>query len=259
MPGQLRRPRARRQHQLTRPGQPPPIVDLLRAAAVPRCELRDHHPWNNKGCMSWVGAILLHAALRAPASNTSVRLAVQAPSPGQWRRAALAKHEISRFPHKERPHMPGSTTAPGRMSACNSVLNHFAFRQENGVGTQDDVDFAAKWPAYAIPCRRFADALADICARLGPMWCYPFIAVDFHHLLLAGLPAHSLLDPSRRLPDRRFWIIPAIELKKCILMQKRTSAFFWQAPQIPLVQCLNLKVLPSWNHGVRAGLRNHRG
>jgi len=47
--------------------------------------------------------------------------------------------------------------------------------------------------AYAIPCRRFAGILANACARLGAdVVCYSFIAVDFHHLLLAGLPAHSL-------------------------------------------------------------------
>src|SRR5271168_4274058 len=44
-----------------------------------------------------------------------------------------------------------------------------------------------------LPCRRFADVLADACARLGvDVGRYSFIAVDFHHLLLAGLPAHSL-------------------------------------------------------------------
>src|SRR5271168_4507970 len=44
-----------------------------------------------------------------------------------------------------------------------------------------------------LPCRRFADVLADARARLGAdVGRYSFIAVDFHHLLLAGLPAHSL-------------------------------------------------------------------
>src|SRR5262245_66199403 len=52
--------------------------------------------------------------------------------------------------------------------------------------------FAAQWLAYALPCRRFADALAGACARLGAdVGCYSFIAVDLHHLLLAGLPAHA--------------------------------------------------------------------
>ena len=93
--------------------------------------------------------------------------------------------------------MPGSTTALGRAGARYSAPVHVAFRQPNGVGTQDDVDFAAQWLAYAIPCRRFAEVLADNCARLGAdVVCYTFIVADLHHLLLAGLPAHSALDPS---------------------------------------------------------------
>ena len=44
-----------------------------------------------------------------------------------------------------------------------------------------------------LPCRRFADVLADACARLGAdVDRYSFIEVDLHHKLLAGLPAHSL-------------------------------------------------------------------
>ena len=61
------------------------------------------------------------------------------------------------------------------------------------VGTRDHNDFAARWLAYMLPCRRFADVLADACAGLGVnVGRYSFIAVDFHHILLAGLPAHSL-------------------------------------------------------------------
>ena len=92
--------------------------------------------------------------------------------------------------------MPGSTTAPGRSGARNSAPAHVAFRQRYGVGARNDVDFAAQWLAYAIPCRRFTDALADTCARLGAdVVCYSFIVVDLHHLLLAGLPAHTACDP----------------------------------------------------------------
>jgi len=95
--------------------------------------------------------------------------------------------------------MPGSQTALGRVSARNSAPVRIAFRQRNGVGAQDDVDFAAQWLAYAIPCRRFACILANACARLGAdVVCYSFIAVDLHHLLLTGLPAHSVCDPVRR-------------------------------------------------------------
>jgi hypothetical protein len=94
--------------------------------------------------------------------------------------------------------MPGSTTAPGRAGARSSAPVRIAFRQPNGVGTRDDVDFAAQWLAYAIPYRRFAEVLADNCARLGAdVVCYTFIAADLHHLLLAGLPAHSAPDPMR--------------------------------------------------------------
>jgi hypothetical protein len=63
--------------------------------------------------------------------------------------------------------MPGSTTALGRAGTRNNVPVHIAFHQQYGVGTQNVVDFAAQWLAYAIPYRRFADALTDTCARLG--------------------------------------------------------------------------------------------
>jgi hypothetical protein len=63
--------------------------------------------------------------------------------------------------------MPGSQTALGWAATRNSVPVHIAFRDRNSVGTQNDVDFAAQWLAYAIPYRRFAEVLADSCARLG--------------------------------------------------------------------------------------------
>jgi hypothetical protein len=94
--------------------------------------------------------------------------------------------------------MPGSTTAPGRPSACNDAPGRVAFHQQNGVGTQIDVAFAAQWLAYAIPCRRFDATLAGDAARLGAdVVCYSFTVADFHHLLLAGLPAHSAFHPKR--------------------------------------------------------------
>jgi hypothetical protein len=91
--------------------------------------------------------------------------------------------------------MPGATTAPGRPGTRNNAPNRVAFRHQHGVGTREKADFAAQWLAYAIPCRRFADALADTCARLGAdVVCYSFIVTDFHRLLLAGLPAHAAPD-----------------------------------------------------------------
>ena len=95
--------------------------------------------------------------------------------------------------------MPGSTTAPGQPGACNDALGRVAFHQRNGVGTQIDVAFAAQWLAYAIPYRRFDATLAGDAARLGAdVVRYSFTVADFHHLLLAGLPAHSAFHPLRR-------------------------------------------------------------
>jgi hypothetical protein len=89
--------------------------------------------------------------------------------------------------------MPGSQTTPGPAGARNSAPADFAFREVNNVGTRVYNAFAAQWLACMLPYRRFAVALADGCARLGgDVGCYSFAAVDFHHILLAGLPAHSL-------------------------------------------------------------------
>ncbi len=71
----------------------------------------------------------------------------------------LADHEISRFPSKERAHMPVSKTTPGRLGARVIAPIRVAFRQRNDVGTQDGGTFAAQWLAYALPCQRFANTL----------------------------------------------------------------------------------------------------
>ena len=91
--------------------------------------------------------------------------------------------------------MPGSSTTPGCPSACVGALGHIAFRYTDSVGTRNQFSIAAQWLACTFPCRRFADILADACARLGAdVDRYSFIAVDSHHLLLAGLPAHLSPD-----------------------------------------------------------------
>jgi hypothetical protein len=119
-------------------------------------------------------------------------MAPHLPDAGQLVGLPLAKLEISRFPCKERPYMPGSSTTPGCRSARDDAPRHIAFRNLNNVGTRNNSSFAAQWLACTLPCRRFADILADACARLGVnVDCYSFIAVDLHHLLFAGLPAHS--------------------------------------------------------------------
>src|SRR5919198_702655 len=98
--------------------------------------------------------------------------------------------EISRFPRKERLHMPGSSTTPDRPGARDGAPVRVAFRTRNSVGTRG-LAFAAQWLAYALPYRRFVGVLTDANARLGAdVDRYSFIVVDLHHLLLAGLPAH---------------------------------------------------------------------
>jgi hypothetical protein len=92
--------------------------------------------------------------------------------------------------------VPGSSTTPGRPSACVGALGHIAFRYTDSVGTRNQFSIAAQWLACTFPCRRFADILAGACARLGAdVVRYSFIVVDLHHLLLAGLPAHLCENP----------------------------------------------------------------
>ena len=57
---------------------------------------------------------------------------------------SLADHEISRFPNKERPHMPSSPTTPGRAGTRVGVPVRIAFRNTYNVGARDEVTFAAQ-------------------------------------------------------------------------------------------------------------------
>ena len=50
--------------------------------------------------------------------------------------ARLVSPVISRFPHMEPAHLPGSTTSPGWLGARVRAPRHMAFRSENGVGTR---------------------------------------------------------------------------------------------------------------------------
>jgi hypothetical protein len=98
--------------------------------------------------------------------------------------------------------MPGSLTTPGRTDARTNASVHVVFRKTEHVDTRDFQAFAAQWLAYVLPYRRFAVILADANARLGANAdCSSFIAVDFHHLLFAGLYRRtSLLDFCTREP-----------------------------------------------------------
>ena len=79
----------------------------------------------------------------------------------------MANQEISRFPCKERPYMPGSPTTPDRADARTIASARLAFRLWYDVGIRENRAYAAQWLACTLPCRRFADLLAEACARLG--------------------------------------------------------------------------------------------
>ena len=86
--------------------------------------------------------------------------------------------------------MPGSATTRDRRCARIGAHLRVAFRCDKSVGVPIDSS-AAQWLAYRRPCRRFAPGLTAYDARLGAdVVRYSFTAVDWRHLLLAGLPAH---------------------------------------------------------------------
>src|SRR5713226_10172251 len=98
--------------------------------------------------------------------------------------------EISRFPCKERLHMPGSLTTPGRPGARDDAPECVAFRHLHGVGTQNrNLSRLNGWPmrppvnASPKPSRATAHDSGPNVDR------YSFIVRDLHSLLLAGLPA----------------------------------------------------------------------
>src|SRR5208283_2547392 len=99
-----------------------------------------------------------------------------------------AKPEISRFPNKELPHMPGSSTTPGRTGTRDDAPTMLPSVKTTTSAPGLIQAFAAQWPAYVLPCRRFVVTLASANARLGAdADRYSFTVADFHHLLLAGL------------------------------------------------------------------------
>ena len=103
--------------------------------------------------------------------------------------------------------MPGSTTTPDSLIACDNATLDVAFHGMERVGVRDKNDFVAQWLACTYPYRRFGHALTGMVARLGANADrYSFIAVELHHLLLAGFsgaPRPRSRSSARR-PTRRF-------------------------------------------------------
>jgi len=98
--------------------------------------------------------------------------------------------EISRFPCKRLPRVPGSTTTQGQHVSCDIDTSRVAFCGTENIGTPN-LSYAAQYLACALPCERFASALAGTRASLGAgVARYAFTVTDFHRLPPAGLPAH---------------------------------------------------------------------
>jgi len=88
--------------------------------------------------------------------------------------------------------MPVSQTTLGHPDARVCAPDVLPSTMDNASASQIYVVFEAQWLAYALPYRRFTAALAVDSARLGAdVVRYSFIVMDFHHQLLAGLPAHT--------------------------------------------------------------------
>jgi hypothetical protein len=99
-------------------------------------------PCSSASLLLWRGLTSRARASRLRLLTFPVRTGGELPSAGR---------EISRFPRRERPHMPGSSITPGQTGARDIAPVRVAFRHENSVGTRDNSSFAAQWLAYAHP------------------------------------------------------------------------------------------------------------
>jgi hypothetical protein len=88
--------------------------------------------------------------------------------------------------------MPGSTTTRGHLSTRITRPNVLPSATRTSSAPRITDSIAARWLAYASLCRRFTSALASSRARLEVnVVRYTFIIMESHHVLPAGLPAHS--------------------------------------------------------------------
>ncbi len=107
--------------------------------------------------------------------------------------AAQASPEVSQFPREERlahARVFDHAGPDGHSRITRPPVLPSASRTASAPGAISLSRLSSL--ACTIPCRRFAHALADACARLGAdVDRYSFIVMDLHHLLLASLLAHS--------------------------------------------------------------------
>ena len=99
----------------------------------------------------------------------------------------------------------GVSDHAGPAEARADAPARMAFRYSNNVGTRDYRPVAAQWPAYTLPCRRFAGTLAGADARLGAgVDRYSFTVMDW---LISGFGVMTDCHATRaamRAPRRAF-------------------------------------------------------
>src|SRR5664280_3835676 len=143
---------------LSRPARNYPRLRIQRSSSERR---GDFNPHDSRAAQRTLWRSL------TPHVRASSATAPRLPDADQIGNVPVVGLGVSRFPRKELPHMPVSSTTPGRPSACVTALGDIAFRYTDSVGTRNQFSIAAQWLACALPYRRFADILADACARLG--------------------------------------------------------------------------------------------
>jgi hypothetical protein len=98
------------------------------------------------------------------------------------------EQEISRFPCKERTHMPGSKTTHGRTGTHFIAPIRVAFCYADSVGTLNLFRvFAAQWLACRLPSQCFVSHLATRYATRGQSGLLFLYCFDFHHFTLCAV------------------------------------------------------------------------
>ena len=141
---------------------------------------------------SLLWGVLNSHARASPAS------APRPPDVVQERRAALARHDLPVPKQGASAHARVSDRAgPGGRSQWRARPN--AFRHQNGVGAQDDVDFAMM--AYAIPCDVRRCPRGHLRTARGRCGLLLLHRSGLHHLLLPSPGALSISTPSNSMRE----------------------------------------------------------
>ena len=137
--------------------------------------------------------------------------------------APLVGRGVSRVPRTEHACMPGSSTTPGRPSACAGALGHIGLPLHRQRRHLESVFYRGSMVGLHVPLptlRRNPHG----CLRTapGPMWfAIPSSQWTCTHLLLAGLPAHLRKNTTRYNRTQNFGLYGHAERKKAKLSSAR--------------------------------------